>query len=64
MSLSAKGYREGGGGRGVINILYVCVADDTDLSESEAISAAQITSPASAPSETEEESRDGTYCTL
>ncbi|XP_047518706.1 protein hu-li tai shao isoform X5 [Pieris napi] len=31
---------------------------DTDLSESEAISAAQITSPASAPSETEEESRD------
>ncbi|KAG7298493.1 hypothetical protein JYU34_018125 [Plutella xylostella] len=31
---------------------------DTDLSESEAISAAQMTSPASAPSETEEESRD------
>ncbi|XP_072941279.1 protein hu-li tai shao isoform X3 [Epargyreus clarus] len=31
---------------------------DTDLSESEAVSAAQITSPASAPSETEEESRD------
>ncbi|KAG6455834.1 hypothetical protein O3G_MSEX009416 [Manduca sexta] len=31
---------------------------DTDLSESEAISAAQFTSPASAPSETEEESRD------
>ncbi|XP_038220997.1 protein hu-li tai shao isoform X4 [Zerene cesonia] len=31
---------------------------DTDLSESEAISAAQVTSPASAPSETEEESRD------
>lgn len=33
--------------------------DDTDLSESEAVSGAQITSPASAPSETEEESRDG-----
>ncbi|CAH0599496.1 unnamed protein product [Chrysodeixis includens] len=31
---------------------------DTDLSESEAISAAQVTSPASAPSETEDESRD------
>ncbi|KAM3958645.1 adducin 1-like protein hts isoform 2-T3 [Aphomia sociella] len=31
---------------------------DTDLSESEPISAAQVTSPASAPSETEEESRD------
>ncbi|CAH2062499.1 unnamed protein product, partial [Iphiclides podalirius] len=31
---------------------------DTDLSESEAVSGAQITSPASAPSETEEESRD------
>ncbi|XP_045506179.1 protein hu-li tai shao isoform X3 [Colias croceus] len=31
---------------------------DTDLSESEAISAAQVTSPASQPSETEEESRD------
>lgn len=37
------------------------VADDTDLSESEALSAAQVASPASAPSETEEESRDGTY---
>lgn len=35
------------------------ISDDTDLSESEAISAAQITSPASAPSETEEDSRDG-----
>ncbi|KPJ16399.1 Protein hu-li tai shao [Papilio machaon] len=31
---------------------------DTDLSESEAVSGAQVTSPASAPSETEEESRD------
>ncbi|XP_049883230.1 protein hu-li tai shao isoform X2 [Pectinophora gossypiella] len=31
---------------------------DTDLSESEALSAAQLTSPASARSETEEESRD------
>ncbi|KAH9642244.1 hypothetical protein HF086_000491 [Spodoptera exigua] len=35
----------------------VAATDDTDLSESEAISAAQITSPASAPSETEEESQ-------
>ncbi|XP_026756789.1 protein hu-li tai shao isoform X3 [Galleria mellonella] len=31
---------------------------DTDLSESEPISAAQVTSPASQPSDTEEESRD------